>query len=220
MLSTELRRNGVPIKRDLGSPGQLWYCAVREVSQPLTDKARELENEHGLWLRMLLRVDPHGFLTFVVWLTAVSALLLFAVFLSLDSVVRQPDVGTAFLIALPGLLVGAVLRPGEHAVASRLLAGVRLMVAVTIMCSIGAACLLVLDIAPTWRASLWFALYVLALVALAPSSATWRASRRTSRSSPSRLGGSVGWPGASVARWVRWRSTAVWPCSSSSASCG
>ena len=76
-----------------------------------------------------LRVGRRGFLT-ISWLTAVfAAAILWSFAVVGDDALTHREVTAAVLVVVPAILTALVIRPGEHPIATRLLFGVRFLVA-------------------------------------------------------------------------------------------
>lgn len=95
--------------------------------------------EHMLPAVVTLRVGRRGFLT-LSWLTALLITTLLWIFESTGAAALvHPEVSATVLLIVPALLTALVVRPGEHPVATRLLFGVRLLVAISGLLAVGAA---------------------------------------------------------------------------------
>jgi hypothetical protein len=113
---------------------QAWIDAALH-SQP-TDPARD---DRG-WVYVWLRLQPFGTFLVTTVIACLTALLLMA------STVRLRDLegqtGAALLLALPGLTLGYMTKPGEHAFTTRLLGGIRGAALVVGLCSLWVAWML------------------------------------------------------------------------------
>jgi hypothetical protein len=96
-------------------------------------------------LRAELRAERRGMLRSSAMLGIGVALLLTAGLLFRDSVASSGDNATGLLVAIPALLAAYLTRPDEHHLATRLLFGVRFLVATTGVLAFAAAASLVAD---------------------------------------------------------------------------
>lgn len=132
--------------------------------------ARLAEDGGSALANVALRVGRRGFMTFS-WLSAVlTAALLWAV--TIADRVKSEEATAAVLLVGPALLAALVVRPGEHPVATKLLSGVRTLVAVNGLLAIAAAAAVAgakpsaLSLDHTWRAYAIAAAAIAALVTL------------------------------------------------------
>lgn len=90
-----------------------------------------------------MRMKRNGFLRAAFLTCVLSASLFTAGYHRLPQLADNLEPAAALLLLIPGLLVAYLVRPGEHALASSLLLGARLMVLVAGLCSVVAVGLLV-----------------------------------------------------------------------------
>ena len=87
------------------------------------------------------------------------------------------DIGTALLVALPGLYALYLVRPGEHRLLKHLVTGLRFLIGMLALLSFAAAASLTIDINETLRISLWgfgaLAASCVALVVATGSMRSW-----------------------------------------------
>lgn len=102
------------------------------------------------------RTQRGGFLRAALLTSALACALLFLGRTRLDNLATEVEAASTMLLIVPGLLAAYLARPGEHALASALLVGVRAMVLVTGLCSIGAGLVLVVELSAEDR-ELWWA---------------------------------------------------------------
>lgn len=95
---------------------------------------------------------------------AVNALILTLAYMRLDEVAKVATAG--LLVALPGLIAASVSRPGEHAVVTEVLFGVRLVVGLSGLTALIAGLTLAGGFDPTVLERIWRALLALAWVAV------------------------------------------------------
>jgi hypothetical protein len=89
------------------------------------------------------------------------------------------DGAIPLLLALPGLLAAYTARPGEHALATEMLLGLRALVLGSGLCSFMAAGALAGRLAPSTLAGTWTTLLVTAWILVALVSVNWLVPRRT-----------------------------------------
>lgn len=97
---------------------------------------RSDQGEATVWFRL----DPYGTFLATTAVSLLTLLLLVAATLRLSQLDGQT--GAALLLALPGLTLGYMTRPGEHSLATRLLAGIRLAALGVGLCSLVVAWIL------------------------------------------------------------------------------
>lgn len=102
------------------------------------------------------RTQREGFLRAALITSALSCALLFVGRTRLDNLAAEVEAASTMLLLVPGLLAAYLARPGEHALASALLVGVRAMVLVTGLCATGAGLVLVVELSTEDR-ELWWA---------------------------------------------------------------
>ena len=113
------------------------------------------------FVSLRLRAGRRGFLSLSALTTLATAALLWAFQARVPNDTPTKAIAAAILLIFPALLAAFVVRPGEHALLSRVLTGVRLLVLVSGAMSVGAAAALA-GIKPdawtvheTWR---WYAI--------------------------------------------------------------
>jgi hypothetical protein len=94
----------------------------------------------------ILRARPAGFLRSALAICALTFALLLGGRLSLDQIVGEVEATATLLLLIPGLLAAYILRPGEHALVTSLLSGVRLIVLLVGAAAVVAASLLVAQV--------------------------------------------------------------------------
>jgi hypothetical protein len=109
-----------------------------------------------------LRVTRPGLIRAGFLIAVLAALLLTAGSLRLDAVAKHPEVASTVLVLIPALLAAALLRPGEHELASKLLVGVRALVLGSGLLSIASAGSLLIGLGHHARAVVWWVLSGLA----------------------------------------------------------
>ena len=102
------------------------------------------------------RTRRAGFLRAALLTSVLTCALLFVGRTRLDNLASEVEAASTLLLIVPGLLAAYLSRPGEHALASALLVGVRAMVLVTGLCSIAAGLVLVAELSTEDR-ELWWA---------------------------------------------------------------
>ena len=80
-----------------------------------------------------------GLLVAALGTALLTALMVTAGLAGIDGLARNADAGSALLLAVPGVLAGYLLRPGEHRLVSKLFGGLRAMVALSALCALTAA---------------------------------------------------------------------------------
>jgi hypothetical protein len=103
----------------------------------------------------LLRVHRGGFLPAALVTSALATALLAAGRFRMSAVATEIEASATVLALVPGLLAVYLARPGEHALASRMLVGVRFMVLISGACAISAGALLLGHADPEEREFLW-----------------------------------------------------------------
>jgi len=101
-----------------------------------TPTARDDRGDASIWFRL----EPSGTFLVATVVSCLTALLLIAVIVRLRELEGQT--GAALLLALPGLTLGYMTKPGEHSFTTRLLGGVRVAALVVGLCSLWVAWIL------------------------------------------------------------------------------
>lgn len=110
-----------------------------------------------------LRTERSGFLRPALLTCVVTAALLVVGRMRLDEISFEVEAASTLLLLVPGLLAVYLSRPSEHALASSLFVGVRLMLALVGLCAIFAGALLVARVQPEDREFWWSLLTVMSL---------------------------------------------------------
>ncbi|HEX8082942.1 MAG TPA: hypothetical protein VF529_01550 [Solirubrobacteraceae bacterium] len=108
-----------------------------------------------------------GFLRSALMTALLTTGLLFAGRERLTEVSSEVEASATVLLVVPGLLAAYLSRSGEHALASSMLVGVRLMLLVAGLCALACGALLVAHVQPEDLKYWWTALSILSAVALA-----------------------------------------------------
>ncbi|HEV2815343.1 MAG TPA: hypothetical protein VGW10_18955 [Solirubrobacteraceae bacterium] len=118
-------------------------------------------------LRVELRARRSGLLHSAVVTCALAAALLAGGRLRLEQLAGQVEAAATLLLLVPGVLAAYVVRPGEHALVSSLLIGVRAMLLVAAGCAVAGGGLLLAGLQQSTRELLWTWLLLVALACFA-----------------------------------------------------
>lgn len=146
---------------------------TRDGPDPQRIHLNTLDARPGLDVSARIRIaaDPQGFLPAgLATATLVFVLLLVGRF-RLSAVQQEVEAMVAMLALIPGILVAYLVRPGEHALATALLAGVRVALVVSAAAAIAAATALIVEADATvlpivWTTALGFAGLATAVLAI------------------------------------------------------
>jgi hypothetical protein len=111
---------------------------------------------------VLLRAQRAGFLRAALTTTVLTAGLLIACRIALGSIADDFGPAVTLLLVVPALLAAYLVRPGEHALVTTLLRGVRMMVLVSGSCAVAAAAILVAGVEGAWLCVTWTVLAAIA----------------------------------------------------------
>lgn len=137
------------------------------------------EPTYGSVGRALLRVraERQGFLSSALLLGLVTFVLLVVGFLRLDVIATEVEAVGPVLLIVPALLAAFLVRPGEHALAGRILAGTRIALTLAGMANVVAAGILVADLDPEARCLAWWLPLLLSAIGVVVPAGGWLAAR-------------------------------------------
>lgn len=121
------------------------------------------------YARARFRVVRTGFLYGALFTAALTTALLWLGRVRLDQLTTSIEASSALLLILPGLLAAYLARPGEHALATSVLVGVRWMLVISALCALVGAAVLAAHLPPRSLRFVWDfvgTLSVLSLVGL------------------------------------------------------
>jgi hypothetical protein len=117
-------------------------------------------------LRVELRARRVGFLHAALVTCVLATALLAGGRARLEQLADHADAAAATLLLVPGLLAAYAVRPGEHAMVTSLLAGVRVMVIGAAACAVAAGGMLLVDLRESTRELAWTWLLLVAATCL------------------------------------------------------
>ncbi len=98
------------------------------------------------YLRARFRVVRTGFLYAALFTSALASILLILCRTRLQELSAAIDASSALLLIVPGLLAAYLVRPGEHALTTSVLVGVRWMLIISGLCALAGVGSLVADL--------------------------------------------------------------------------
>ncbi len=141
------------------------------------------EPTYGSVGRALVRVraERQGFLSSALLLGLVTFVLLVVGFIRLDVIATEVEAVGPVLLIVPALLAAFLVRPGEHALASRILAGTRIALTVAGVANVAAAAILVADLDPEVRCVAWWLPLLLSTIGVVVPAGGWLAAGSAQR---------------------------------------
>jgi len=125
----------MPATPDRAANAERWLAATTEAKP--TPPEREDRGTGEVWFRL----KPTGTFLVVTVISVLTVVLLAVSSFRLEQLEGQT--GATLLLALPGLTLGYMTKPGEHMFATRLLGGIRLAALIVGLCALAAAWMLV-----------------------------------------------------------------------------
>ncbi len=133
------------------------HLHLRDSAAPVAERTTQTEP----YAVVYLRAQRSGFLLPAFLASLVTPVLLFFGSLRLPDLAREVEAAATLLLLGPGLLAVYLARPAEHALASRLLSGVRLLLLLSGLCAVAAGCVLIAGFAAEDRLIAWNTLTIM-----------------------------------------------------------